>query len=105
MGNRAANPLVDYLTSVVPSDVPGLLGRRLQEVAMPPAATDQPLPTARTTPNADVGQQGALDTLGRWMSGEFGHHRRANTRSLKLTHPPDGRTVVQGTFAESGSHR
>jgi hypothetical protein len=72
---------------------------------MPPAATDRPLPTARTTPNADVGRQGALDTLGRWMSGQCGHHRRADTRSLKLIHAPDGRTVVQGTFAASSSHR
>jgi hypothetical protein len=72
---------------------------------MPPAATDRPLPTARTTPNADDGRQGALDTLGRWLSGECGHHRRADTSSLKLLHAPDGRTVVQGRFAESGSHR
>ena len=72
---------------------------------MPPAATDRPLPTARRTPNADDGQQGALATLGRCLSGECGHHRRADTRSLKLIHAPDGRTVVQSTFAESSSHR
>jgi hypothetical protein len=72
---------------------------------MPPAATDRPLPTARRTPNADVGRLGALDTLGRGLLGECGHHGRADTRSLKLIHAPDGRLVVQGAFAESGSHR
>ena len=72
---------------------------------MPPAATNRRLPTARTAPNADDGRQGALDTLGRWLSGQCGHHGRADTRSLKLTHAPDARLVVQGTFAESSSHR
>jgi Tol biopolymer transport system component len=37
MGNRAAGPLVDWLTSVVRSDVLEVLARRLQEVAMPAA--------------------------------------------------------------------
>jgi hypothetical protein len=72
---------------------------------MPPAATHRPLPTARTTPTAYDGQQGALDTLGRGLSGQCGHHRRADTRSLKLLHAPDARLLVQGASTGSGSHR